>query len=255
MWELYDALIEEIPSYIKGDYLVTSPVRTLVYGGNLGLASTIDSPFGSDMAISEIQGKPLRDIAALIKSWNFIESGIGLAAINAYYNNIEKLKNNPLVQLDIDAFECFMPFIKGKKVAVIGHFESAISLYSNLCKLSIIEREPKDGDYPDSASEFLLPDQDFVFVTGMTFSNKTLPRILQLSKDARIILMGPSVPMAPVLFEYGVEALSGFCITDEAGCLKSVKTGETKKIYDYGKKLIYHNRDNASSSATTIRLG
>lgn len=255
MWELYDALIEGIPSHIKVDYVVVGPVRTLVYAGNLGMASTINCKRERELKIDRLEGKSLRDIASLVKSWNYVESGIGLAAINAHYNNIKNLGANSMVKANLDAFENFKPLVHGKKVAVIGHFESAVSLYSNICELSIIEREPKDGDYPDPASEFLLPEQDFVFVTGMTFSNKTLPRILQLSREARTILMGPSVPLAPVLFEYGVEALSGFCVTDSTGCLESVESGEAKKIYNYGKKLVYYKSDRASSSATTTSLG
>ena len=33
-------------------------------------------------------------------------------------------------------------------------------------------------DFLDSACEYILPEQDFVFITGMTLTNKTLPRLL-----------------------------------------------------------------------------
>ena len=51
-------------------------------------------------------------------------------------------------------------------------------LIAPLCRLSILERDPVLGDYPDSACEYILPEQDYVFITGMTLVNKTLPHLL-----------------------------------------------------------------------------
>ena len=53
----------------------------------------------------------------------------------------------------------------------------------------IIERRPKPGDYPDSACEYLLPDCDIVIMTASAAINKTLPRLLELSKNSRIKLI------------------------------------------------------------------
>lgn len=239
MWELYDALIEGIPNNIKVEHSLVGVYRALIQAGNTGLASTIRNKSRPRISDWPLTGKPLRDVAALVKSWNFIEASIGMAAINAYYNHYEKLKNEPQVQVDIDAFQRYQSLVKGKNVAVIGHFESVSDLYSDICRLSIIEKEPRDGDYPDSASEYLLPEQDFVFITGMTFTNKTLPRLLELSKNARTILLGPSVPFAPVLFEFGVETLSGFCVTEGNACLDAIQSGEIH-IYNYGKKITWY---------------
>jgi uncharacterized protein (DUF4213/DUF364 family) len=87
-----------------------------------------------------------------------------------------------------------------------------------VCELSILERRPGPGDYPDSAAEFLLPESDFVFATGVTFTNKTLPRLLELSRAATFILAGPSVPLAPALFDLGVRDLHSLVITEPELC-------------------------------------
>ena len=78
------------------------------------------------------------------------------------------------------------------------------------CELSILEREPEGDDYLDSACEYLLPEQDFVFITGMTLTNKTLPRLLTLTEHAKTILVGPTSPITPLLFGYGVDSIAGF---------------------------------------------
>ncbi len=239
MWKLYDALIEGIPDDIKVEYSTVGIYRTIIQAGNTGLASTVRNESRPKIFKESLIGKSLRDVAALVKSWNFIEASVGIAAINAYYNNYEKLMHDQQLQLDADAFKNYQSLIKGKKVAVIGHFKSAVTLYSDLCQLSIIEQEARDGDYPDSASEYLLPEQDFVFITGMTLPNKTLPRLLELSKDSRVIIVGPSVPLTPILFDFGAEALSGFCVTDSKGCLGAVQSGEIHKFYEYGKKITF----------------
>ena len=67
-----------------------------------------------------------------------------------------------------------------------------------------------EGDYPDSASESLLPECDYVFITGSSFVNKTIPRLLELSRNATTVMIGPSTPASPILFDYGVDVITAF---------------------------------------------
>lgn len=238
MWKLYDALIDEIPENLIVKYHIAGAHRTLIQTEkNVGLASTIHSNSRPKISSGSLIGKTLKEAATLVKSWNFVEASSGIAAINAYYNDYDILSSHHTVEFDVDAFDGYKSFVKGKKVAVVGHFKSAIPTLSDICDLSIIEREPASGDYPDSASEYLLSDQDFVFITGMTFANKTLPRLLELSKNARVVLMGPSVSLSPILLDFGVECLSGFCVTEHEPCLDAVRGGDIHSFYRYGKKL------------------
>ena len=47
------------------------------------------------------------------------------------------------------------------------------------------ERNCRDDiDMPDPACEYVLPQADFAFITGVTLENKTAPRLLELAKDA-----------------------------------------------------------------------
>jgi uncharacterized protein (DUF4213/DUF364 family) len=139
---------------------------------------------------------------------------------------------------DTEAFCAWRDRIAGKKVAVIGHFFQLVETLGDVCDLSILEKRPDSGDYPDSACEFLLPLQDFVFATGVTLTNKTLPRLLQLAGKAGIILAGPSVPMAPLLFERGVRDLQGFVVTGPEICAAVIR-GERPEltIFDAGRRV------------------
>jgi uncharacterized protein (DUF4213/DUF364 family) len=182
---------------------------------------------------------PLRELASAAKSWNFAEASLGVAAINAYWNNPAHGELAKALQgKNFSAFEVWQDRVAGKKVAVIGHFPHLERTLGKVCDLSILEKRPLPGDYPDSACEFLLPLQDYVFATGVTLINKTLPRLLELSRRQGLILVGPSVPLAPLLFDWGVRDLQGMVVTDPERC-RGVITGENpgSTVFDAGQRV------------------
>ncbi len=143
-----------------------------------------------------------KEAAGLIKSWNFTEASIGAAAINAYYNQQESLKHlenaGKITMLSgEDTFLAHKTDFRDKKVATIGHFRYAEEYLKESGTCIVLEREPGENDYPDTACEFLLEDMEYVFITGFTLVNKTLPRLLQLARNSKIILVGPSIPWHP----------------------------------------------------------
>ena len=116
---------------------------------------------------------------------------------------------------------------------MIGRFAYLEMRLEGLCDLHVLERFPGARDYPDMACEYLLPDMDVVFITGCTVSNKTLPRLLQLSKKAFTVISGPSTPMDTELLHMGADALCGFCVTDETAARKAVS--ECAGIFKSGR--------------------
>jgi uncharacterized protein (DUF4213/DUF364 family) len=220
MWEIYDALIDGIAPELRVDDAFVGEYWTMVRSGNgVGLAMTLHGStrppvLGQTADGPACIGLSLRELAAAAKSWNFTEASLGMAAINAYWNSPERpLVARALEHGDTEAFSAWKSRVAGKKVAVIGHFFNLEQTLGSVCELSILERRPGPGDYPDSAAEFLLPESDFVFATGVTFTNKTFPRLLELSSAATFILAGPSVPLAPPLFDRGVRDLHSLVIT------------------------------------------
>jgi uncharacterized protein (DUF4213/DUF364 family) len=183
---------------------------------------------------------PLRELATAVRSWNFADAALGMAAINAFYNSPERpWISEALARGGVPgAFEVWRRRTAGKKAAVIGHFNHLERTLGDVCELSILEKQPRPGDYPDSACEFLLPQQDFVFATGVTFINKTFPRLLELSKRCGLVLVGPSVPMAPLLFDEGVLDLQGFVATDLGLCRTVISTGnQAEAIFPAGMRV------------------
>jgi hypothetical protein len=90
MWEMYDALIGGIPLDLTADHIFCGYFNTIV-ANRLGAGSASCSTTHTRLPIASgsLIGKPLREVAGLVKSWNMPEASIGHAAINSYYNSPE----------------------------------------------------------------------------------------------------------------------------------------------------------------------
>lgn len=249
MWEIYDDLINGIPENLIVDDLVSGNRISYVRSGNgSGIASFHSCETRMPMLTKNLIGALLREVAACVKSWNFIEASIGVAAINSYYNNPEVAKKNGVEFSGSKWVEdrVFDPFImsqndiKGKKVAVVGHFPHLENLFEPICELYILEWEPEDGDYPISACEYLLPQCEYVYLSSTCVMDKTLPRMLELSKNAiQITMVGPGTPLSPMLFDYGISKLSGFIIKDQLRAFRIISGAEKVRIYTTGQKVSF----------------
>lgn len=244
MWQIYDDLVNEIPNDLTVLECMVGASWTLVRSERgLGIVKTIrGGKQGSKL--SNIAGMQLKKLAAYSKSWSMLEASLGMAAINSAFNNSSQVMDITGNQIDksndpekYNAFKILEPNMKDKKVAVIGHFPG-IDKLNEICELSILERDPQPGDYPDFACEYLLPEQDFVFITGTAFTNKTMPRLLQLSKKADIVLVGPSVPISKILFNYGVKLIASFVVVEQELIWKAVQEGKKMNIFKSGGEMV-----------------
>lgn len=167
---------------------------------------------------------PVPQAAQAALSWNFEEASEGMAVVNAFYNTPERMER----------FGCFYTdsalsgvALEGKTVGFVGHLLHHSGITEQLVQaakqIRIMEREPKPGDYPDSACEYLLPECDVVVITGSAAVNKTLPRLLELSAGAeKVILTGPTVTLCPALLELGISRLNGQVITETEAMLRAI---------------------------------
>lgn len=244
MWKIFDEILDTIPPELTVLECMRGVNWTLVRSEiGLGMAMTVQGGRRSS-ELGSIAGMQLKKLAGYIKSWNMLEASLGQAAINAALN-VPSLVTSMTSQLndpegDPEAFNGFthlIPELRGKKVAVVGHFPN-IEKLQDTCELTILERQPQPDDYPDPACEYILPEQDFVFITGTAFVNKTMPRLLELSKNATIILIGPSVPISRVVFTYGVTWLASFVISEQRSIWKAVQEGESLSIFKQGGRMV-----------------
>ncbi|MGI9862499.1 DUF364 domain-containing protein [Moorella naiadis] len=252
MWAIYDELIAGVPPDLEVEDCLVGLNWVLVRSRATGLVMTPLEGHPRIKLAGKIKGMPVRELAVHIKSWNNFEAALGLAAINSVLNTpeqVESLCGRPLSsQPQVSAFTYFQEQVKGKKVTIIGHFPDLEPLARN-CRLTILERRPGPGDLPDPACEYILPVQDYVFITATTLINKTFPRLVELSRQARVILVGPSTPMTPALFHYGIDTLAGTVVMEPELIRRVVQEGGCLEIFKGGGRMVQVSRDEGLAGA------
>ena len=107
------------------------------------------------------------------------------------------------------------------KIGVVGRFPFIDSLGKDVF---VFERRPMQGELPDTAAETLLPKCDLIVISGSTFVNKTLQRLLELSNGYTFVI-GPTTPLTPILLEYGADVIAGAIVNDAEKALEIVSQG------------------------------
>lgn len=224
-------IIDELLSNINCE----APVREIRVGAfqtavrtrHCGLASTPHEggPHHAKNPVQEagsLLEKTARDIAGMAKSESLYEAAIGMAAINSLLEiNEEQCQN-------LNARDLIAAKGAGKKVAIVGHFPFIAQLREVAKELWVIEKNPREGDRTEAEARDLIPRADVVGITGTAFTNHTIEALLGLCHPgAYVVILGDTAPLSPVLFEYGVDAVSGTRVVDYKAALKSVSEGAT----------------------------
>jgi uncharacterized protein (DUF4213/DUF364 family) len=241
MWKIYDELIAAVPEDAVVSECLAGLSWFLVRSIGTGVAMRPREMDGPVRNAGKIAGMKVRELASWIKSWDFYEAAMGLAAINSALNAQQAVLQNCGTWLDEtkteDVFTCLLDDLRGKRVAVVGHFHNLERL-SGICELSILERKPMQGDLPDPACEYILGEQDFVIMTATTLINKTMPRLLELSRNARVVVAGPSTPLHPLMFDHGVDLLGGLIVDREPAVWRAVAEGGREALFEQGGRMV-----------------
>ena len=226
-----------------------APVRTVLVGVHwtvvcsryCGLASTITShkPHGHEKVrdVGRLHLKSARELAEYARSDNPLEASLGVAAINSL---LEVDEQNTV---EINAADVLAKRGHGKNVALVGHFPFIPRLRQVVGQLWVIEQQPVEGEYPAEAAAALIPQAEVVAITGTALINHTLDGLLALCQpDALVMVLGPSTPLSPVLFEHGVTIISGARVIDEAAAMRTIGQGATFQQVE-GVRLLTLARD------------
>ncbi len=237
-FELYDLLIANMESDASVTGMQMGECWTAVEtASSFGMAMTTPSDTAPRLFGEGYGELSLRQLAQAAKSWNLTEAGFGMAAINAYYNTPARLEK-------LNAYEPFDNYctdglnLEGKHIGVVGHLNMPKSVCEQAASVRILERNPRPGDYPDSACDWLLPRCDVAIITASTLVNKTLPHLLDLCRDAYTILAGPTCPLCPQLLDLGIDRIAGLVITDVAGMKEKIIHEIPGPPYPLGKPFL-----------------
>jgi uncharacterized protein (DUF4213/DUF364 family) len=184
-------------------------------------------------------GRPVRELAGWIKSWEPHAAAVGMAACNAALQRRPCLPAGEMLppvaggNNNLRVFDHFLPQLAGRKVAVVGRYPGLAEwAQSHGLDLCVLERQPGPGDLPDPAAEWLLPEMDWVFLTASSLCNKTFPRLLELSRNATLVLMGPTLPWLAEFHHFGVDYLAGVEVVDAALLRQVVAEGGGVRLFD-----------------------
>jgi uncharacterized protein (DUF4213/DUF364 family) len=193
-----------------------------VLSKHCGLASTFHEPHPYHKPVrnaGRLTGLSALELVQYARSDNVLEASIGMAAINSLIDIDENrcVKENAL---DVLARKG-----RGKNIAIVGRFPWTPKLRMIARTLWVIEQRPQEGELPSEATEEVLPQADVVGLTGTSFINHTVDRLLALSKNSFVVMVGPTTPLLPVLFDYGVDILAGTKVVEPDKTIHSISQG------------------------------
>lgn len=215
--------------------------HTAVLTRNCGLAATLprDALQQEQPSVREpgrLVDKGALALARMACSESLLEAAIGMAAINSL------LEINDEQCLELNASELIAEKGKGKKVAIVGHFPFIPKLREIVKELWVIEKNQREGDFPEVEAENLIPQADVVGITGTAFTNHSIEGLLRLCRpEAYVVILGDTAPLSPVLFDYGIDAISGTKVIDPELALRFVSQGATYRQIKGIRKLTMVN--------------
>lgn len=193
-----------------------------------GLASTLaqHQPGGEDHAarvrkVGSLEALEAKRLARYLLSEIPLEASIGMATLNAALDIPPQYFNERRIP------DLVLEEGRGQRVAVVGHFPFVKQLRKGAKELHVFELNPVQGDLPASRAGDILPTCQTVVLTATVLMNGTYREMLPLCSNAFTVMVGPSTPPSPVLFEYGVDVLAGSLVIDPEETLSAVSQGAT----------------------------
>ena len=199
--------------------------HTGVITRNCGLASTLprDALRQERPLVKEpgfLVHKNALELVQMAHSESLLEAVIGMATINS------------LIPIDVEgcvelnARDLIAEKGQGKRIAMVGHFPFIPKLRELAKELWVIEKNPQEDDFTEEEAENLIPRADVVGITGTSFTNHTFETLLRICRPhAYVVVLGDTTPLSPLLFDYGVHAISGTKVVDSELAMRCVSEG------------------------------
>jgi uncharacterized protein (DUF4213/DUF364 family) len=223
------SILDDLISILNFDATVKDIRQGVFHTGvltrNCGLAATLprDALRQEPPMIKEpgfLLDKNPRELVQLAYSRSILEAAIGMAAINS----LLEIEEDGCIELNAGIL--IKEKGRDKNIAVVGHFPFIPQIREIAKEVWVMEKNPKEGDLPEPETDELIPQADLVAITGTALTNHTLDHLLGLcSPGAYVILLGDTAPLSSVLFDCGVNAISGTMVANPELALRCVSQG------------------------------
>lgn len=169
----------------------------------------LQDPLGMDTWMGDWLGRPaLESARELLSSRSTLRRAVGMACLKS-------LLPVPPYALPGNAIGMVEAAAARVPTCFICYFKEAAEWREQGRPVSIVELFPRPGDIHWNDADDVLAQATIVLMSGLTLVNETLPAVIRRTPSARIrVLLGPTVPPSPVLFECGIDLL-GVTLVDD----------------------------------------
>lgn len=178
-------------------------------------------------------GKGAGELVEYARSEDTVSASIGMAAINSLIELDERRC------VERGAFDILAEKGRGRDIAVVGHFPFIPKLHDVARNVWVIEKRLRPGDFAESDAARILSKAEVVSLTGTAFINHTIEDLLSLCRDSFVVLTGPTSPLSPVLFDFGIDAICGTRVADAENVIRFISQAATfKQLHGHGVRLL-----------------
>lgn len=251
---IIDRLCQQLPADATVQDAVIGIFWTFVrtqYGSALSATAHrwIEDPPGAVIPdAGSLIGKRVRDLATLYDSQSLTARSLANAAISASFSSADMTgcefpgSGQNLLQIFCNKFD------RPHRIALIGHFHFAEELAQMGCELDIYELDPRcaQGEIPASQIPARLPLADIVVMTSSTILTHSTEDILAVARpDAMKMIVGPTVPLHPLLWDYGFDAVCASVVDDPERVRAAASQGGNHKQMSGARKVNFVHPDKA----------
>lgn len=235
-----------LESICLGMFIVAAKVNTSK-GSRMGIATRLDFGNGGttqrEVRQLDCKGQDAMAMARMLGSGQALPDlgvhdpmlccSMAMATVNALLAPPEGLKQ-------AKGEELILEMGRDKRVGVVGHFPFVEKMGPAFANIWVLEKRPRPGDLPEEENARVLPQTDVAVLTSTSIGNGTLGGLLSLCRDdCYVVMLGPSTPFAPGLFELGVSALAGSVVDDEEAVIDGALGGKSFKALEGTSSVVW----------------
>ncbi|MDX8548791.1 hypothetical protein KHC33_14355 [Methanospirillum sp. J.3.6.1-F.2.7.3] len=194
-----DQVIEDLRIYTNWVLVKTGKWSlSTIFRGMPGLTD----PAGMDSWMGDWLHKPgLESSIELLSSTETLRRAVGMACLKSLHPEPQTIIHGNAIDMVKNA-AAHVP------TCFVGYFKEGAEWREMGWPVHIVELFPRPGDIHWNDADEVLSRAQIVLMSGLTIVNETLQAVIRRTPDAKIrVMMGPTVPPSPALFECGLDLI------------------------------------------------